>query len=555
MVRIADTLKQQNDLDTFPVAYADGIWIDKNKGIDPDYKSLQYMYDNNLLGDGSSIEVDTLPIPNEDELGKIYMYIGENGTYKHGYFYECISDGESTPIYSWKQIEYGGIEYVEELPVSKIENKTYGVKEAIGETTVIQITSPIENYGLVTEKQAVDYLSQWFTLTKIGDKEYDITVYPDLTLSRPNWSKIFKAENGDIETFILKYSSQWEFNWTDINGDEISTGAFSSTNFISCTSAYFPIWRYYNGNADEQKLYKISSKSSEPIKDVDTLPSNVNDCFYRIDNKIERIIVYTEYTKENILASVTPLGFTEGTTEYNYQTSSGIVYDKVIYLNNSKTVYRSNNGINGPFYVSITYMFQRQGETEWILGTKYNNNDGYWTKQDNCVFWFDEQKIYAGKSQNNSTRQLAMIDEVSKTFNGTLEEWNTLSTDEKKEYDNLVTPDEPTTDVISVPNPMTRSTTRTSDLQEIGALKQGRIAQIKCYVIFKDIISNTWNTVATVVDSLKPMMETPLIVSEGAVINKVALFRLATDGRIQVWGNQIADGDTTRVSATYFTAN
>ena len=109
--------------------------------------------------------------------------------------------------------------------------------------------------------------------------------------------------------------------------------------------------------------------------------------------------------------------------------------------------------------------------------------------------------------------------------------------------------------VEQIPNPMTINTVRASDLQEVSALKQGRIAQIKCYVVFKDILSNTWNTVATVDDSLKPVMETPLIVSEGAILDKIALFRLSTDGKIQVWGNQIVDGDTTRISATYFTAS
>ena len=108
--------------------------------------------------------------------------------------------------------------------------------------------------------------------------------------------------------------------------------------------------------------------------------------------------------------------------------------------------------------------------------------------------------------------------------------------------------------VNTVADPITRSTTRTSSMSEIGALKCHRVAQIKCYVEFKDIITNTWNTVGTVVDSLKPAMETIFTISEGTVVAKCALFRLNTDGNIQVWGNAISDGDSTRISATYFTA-
>lgn len=55
---------------------------------------------------GDTIQVDTLPIAGADELGKVYQYIGSTTlTLTHGYFYECVSDGESTPTYSWSQVE------------------------------------------------------------------------------------------------------------------------------------------------------------------------------------------------------------------------------------------------------------------------------------------------------------------------------------------------------------------------------------------------------------------------------------------------------------------
>ena len=50
-VRIADTLKQQNDLKTFPVAFSEDIWIDQNKGEGTaDYKDLQTLYNEGSLG-------------------------------------------------------------------------------------------------------------------------------------------------------------------------------------------------------------------------------------------------------------------------------------------------------------------------------------------------------------------------------------------------------------------------------------------------------------------------------------------------------------------------
>lgn len=104
-VRVADNLKTANDSTEFPVAFGDSIWLNKDKsGATEDYSDLQTMYNNDELGnDGSAIQVDLLPHPSVDELGKIYEFIGSTGTYVNGYFYECVSDEQNPPTYSWVQ--------------------------------------------------------------------------------------------------------------------------------------------------------------------------------------------------------------------------------------------------------------------------------------------------------------------------------------------------------------------------------------------------------------------------------------------------------------------
>lgn len=75
-------------------------------------------------GGGNSIQVDTLPTASIDELGNIYQYVGvTDANYTNGCFYECVSDGESTPTYSWEMkptmpsLSSGGIdEIVNPLP-------------------------------------------------------------------------------------------------------------------------------------------------------------------------------------------------------------------------------------------------------------------------------------------------------------------------------------------------------------------------------------------------------------------------------------------------------
>lgn len=56
------------------------------------------------LGSGSDIQVAELPTASSELLGAIFMYVGETTQdYTNGYFYECVSDGEVEPTYSWEQ--------------------------------------------------------------------------------------------------------------------------------------------------------------------------------------------------------------------------------------------------------------------------------------------------------------------------------------------------------------------------------------------------------------------------------------------------------------------
>lgn len=51
------------------------------------------------------VQVTSLPTASASELGNIYQFTGTTGTYTNGYFYKCVSDGASSPAYSWVQVE------------------------------------------------------------------------------------------------------------------------------------------------------------------------------------------------------------------------------------------------------------------------------------------------------------------------------------------------------------------------------------------------------------------------------------------------------------------
>lgn len=55
-------------------------------------------------GGGQIIQVDELPEPSAELEGVIYEYVGDDDDpLVNGYFYQCVSDGEATPTYSWEQ--------------------------------------------------------------------------------------------------------------------------------------------------------------------------------------------------------------------------------------------------------------------------------------------------------------------------------------------------------------------------------------------------------------------------------------------------------------------
>jgi hypothetical protein len=58
------------------------------------------------LGLQDAMQVTSLPIASADYLYKVYQYIGATGGgLTHNYYYECVSDGQPTPTYSWEQTD------------------------------------------------------------------------------------------------------------------------------------------------------------------------------------------------------------------------------------------------------------------------------------------------------------------------------------------------------------------------------------------------------------------------------------------------------------------
>lgn len=98
-------------------------------------------YKGNVVG-SQATQVLSMPTITSDNLGQIVQYIGASTqSYTKGFFYQSVSDGESTPTYSWENIrvQEAGAETIvdtEGVPSSNIKNVIYRTTDStIGETT------------------------------------------------------------------------------------------------------------------------------------------------------------------------------------------------------------------------------------------------------------------------------------------------------------------------------------------------------------------------------------------------------------------------------------
>lgn len=73
-----------------------------------------------ILNKQDIMQVDTMPTASADNLGKIIQWIGGGNTYTDGYFYQCVSNGEPTPTYSWAQIDVQPAGSSETIQVSSL---------------------------------------------------------------------------------------------------------------------------------------------------------------------------------------------------------------------------------------------------------------------------------------------------------------------------------------------------------------------------------------------------------------------------------------------------
>lgn len=240
-IRLADTARPNNYVDaehkgTFPVAYADDVWFADGTRLSE--KSF----------DGQSIQVEELPIASADELGNIYQYVGETGTYTNGYFYECVSDGGVTPTYSWKEvIGAGSVTIVDDFPTSNIENIIY--RTQVSTFTVIFDQSDSQ---MILSKKGFTYTEDTVDVVFIREWTTDIETYVEID-----------SEYKRVNKIIYKFSPELKRYHKIMYNDEVLHEASESSG--SRIFTFKTVSAYYAGDNINQKIERLAKYSDTPF--------------------------------------------------------------------------------------------------------------------------------------------------------------------------------------------------------------------------------------------------------------------------------------------------
>jgi len=110
----SDLVDDTNNTNKFVTSAEKTTWNGKQDTL-VSGTNIKTINDTSLLGDGNitisggqTIQYSTMPTASAENLGQIVQYTGTNtGTapiYLNSHFYKCVSDGASTPTYSWKHL-------------------------------------------------------------------------------------------------------------------------------------------------------------------------------------------------------------------------------------------------------------------------------------------------------------------------------------------------------------------------------------------------------------------------------------------------------------------
>lgn len=536
-IRLADTARPNNYIDaehpgSFPVAYAEDIWFEDGTRL------------SEKIFDGQSIQVDELPLASATEVGKVYQFLGETGTYKHGYFYECI---ENDNVYSWEEkiisTDYP-IKEVDTLPTGDdIENYVYSKRDSEYSLDITGLSkAEIEN-ALIENGFTVASTSYTYSY------EFLVTYPTPIDIWHPTKKKWLTPEDYDYLAFNKTNPPELAIVQTNAAGQKVTMyiGTYGDNTVLK----YSDPPNYYIGDSSRKSVERIAlhreiNSLTNPVEYTSTIP-----VFSPADNKDGIVIVFSGENTN---------GFLQG---HHYRWSenfSAEVKECRIKINAEGTYLQTYIEKDEELKVG-THLYTKNGTSYWCQTivsamsddyiTLYDVNSkqsttytyGYTIVEDTtyaATISYDWVDIGGGGSGNDYEE-----------FVGTQAEWDALSQADKAKYDGKIvniTDDESDSESIII-GTITRNASISESISEVFAQKYEKIAQIHACVDNCVISANTLTTIATT--SFIPACETWMLVNIDYVTDGLRCFMTAS-GNIQVIC-PVAGTYNIRFDATYIT--
>ena len=308
------------------------------------------------------IQYETLPIASEDELGKIYQYIGETTVnYINGRFYKCVSDGEVVPTYSWQEVSFGGgsggtDDYTDLINKPQVEGVTLvGNKSAsdLGLQTKIQFST--------MPTASVDYLNE--IVQYIGETDATYTngyfykcVSDGAVTPTYSWVEVIGAGGLSDEVVDALVNCFAHVAWTDGNGENY-IGALRA--IISGAPYITSIEAQYN----PVETIRITSDLNDLRNDLTVI------AHYADNTSVEVTDYFLDGTLEQGISTIT-INY-----EYRHTTIDVAVLPASRWVDNVLTL-TSDNLVQGKFADTYPYYTSDRTRTSYT-GFDIDVNDDY----------------------------------------------------------------------------------------------------------------------------------------------------------------------------------
>jgi hypothetical protein len=221
----------------------------------PNEKCYEYDGTNFNRIDDEEIKRSVLPTADASNLGAIYLYTGSTtGSYTHGYFYECVSDGAVSPTYSWSAITQDAKNNV----VDAYYNPTDGLfYEEQAYTTAITGEADVIYQDIPTSNQ-YRWDGSAFVQTNTRSRELTQAQYDALTTAEKNNGTTYFITDGDSQaghTILddgVAMTDRPALNFTDFDMSDNSTDEETDVKPHRLTSAeldeiVLPVAHEYEG--------------------------------------------------------------------------------------------------------------------------------------------------------------------------------------------------------------------------------------------------------------------------------------------------------------------